>query len=162
MAGRVGEIMDFKTAFASIRWTRSIGTSTYTTTGFGAMQAAVDMPAVHAVLDGDAARVATEIAAMQAQIAAPTAGNGNAADCAPPPAKRASASYGHIYGARVYPHGAPTCPPPPPPQMPQSLPGQPLYPPMPPVPSSMYPDMPPPAYEVARTHPMNIKQESVV
>ena len=158
MAGRVGEIMDFKTVFASIRWTRSAGTST--TTGFGATQAAVDMPAVHAVLDGDAARAAAEIAVLQAQIAALAAGN--AAAWAPPPARPASAGYGHVYGAPVNPHGAPTCPPPPPPQMPQSLPVQPLYPPMPPVPSSMYPDMPPPAYEVARTHPMNIKQESVV
>ena len=158
MAGRVGEIMDFKTVFASIRWTRSAGTST--TTGFGATQAAVDMPAVHAVLDGDAARAAAEIAVLQAQITALAAGN--AAACAPPPARPASAGYGHVYGAPVNPYGAPTCPPPPPPQIPQSLPVQPLYPPMPPVPPSTYPDMPPPAYEVVRTRPMNIKQESVV
>ena len=74
----------------------------------------------------------------------------------PPPATATFTAHGCTRTAPRLVH------PPPPPQMPQSLPGQPLYPPMPPVPSSMYPDMPPPAYEVARTHPMNIKQESVV
>ena len=170
MAGQVGEIMDLGTASAFVRWTRSTsspGASSATTTGSRTAQATTDMPTAHAVLDIEhviaTARAAAEIVAMQAPIAALTAAG------APPPARRVF-GYGHGYGAPANPHGAPAPSAPPPPQMQQPLPvrpgGPPLCPPIPPMPPPMHPlpdpDMPPPAYGVVMTRPMDIKQESTV